>query len=444
MNQPITDKLWYEVNFADLEKRLNGQSNSPLHKIRREAMQHFTRMGFPNLRKEEWRFTDVSSLQKTEFRLADEIQKGGVNTALFTPFYLSDSQNSRVVFLNGQYIPEMSTIYAPEGVQIHSIANALRNTPELVQKYLTRYAGYSDREFTALNTAFLHDGVFIYIPAGVVVEKPVHILYVTSGDGHKIAAHPRNLIVAGANSSVTVVESYAGADNEKYFTNPVTEVIAGENAVVEHYKIQQESLLAYHVAAIFVHQQRSSTVNLHSYSFGGAIVRNDVIVALDGEGCSSALNGLYLAGGSRLVDNHTLIQHAQPHCSSRQVYHGILDDKARAVFSGKIHVRPAAQKTDAIQSNKNLLLSEDAIVDTKPQLEIYADDVRCTHGSTVGQIDENGVFYLRSRGINEKLAREMMIQAFAGEILRTISNEEIHNLVDGMLKERFTKGHITE
>jgi Fe-S cluster assembly protein SufD len=442
MNQPITDKLWHEVNFADLEKRLNGLSQSPLHKIRRDALQHFTRMGFPSTRKEEWRFTDVSPLQKTEFRLADEIHIGGVDTALYTPFYLSDPLHSRLVFLNGQYIPELSTIHAPEGVQMLSMAYALRNTPELVQKYLTRYASYSEREFTALNTAFLHDGAFLYVPDNVVVEKPVHFLYLTSAEGHTIVTHPRNLVVAGANSRVTVLESYAGADTDIYFTNPVTEVITGENSVVEHYKIQQESLHAYHVAALYVHQQRSSNVNLHSFSFGGAIVRNDVIDVLDGEGSSCVMNGLYLTGGSRLIDNHTIIDHAQPHCNSREVYHGILDDKARGVFSGKIHVRPDAQKTDAIQSNKNLLLSENATVDTKPQLEIYADDVRCTHGGTVGQIDENGVFYLRSRGINEKLAKEMMIHAFAGEIIKNTRDEEIHGLVDNMVLARLENGHI--
>jgi len=441
MNQPTTDKLWYEVNFADLEKRLNGQSHSPLHKIRREALQHFTRMGFPSMRNEEWRFTDVSSLNNTGFKpAADTLVKA--TEPLFKPFFLNDPQHSRLVFLNGQYIPELSVTHSPSGVYISGLADALHKMPELVQKYITRYANYTDREFTALNTAFLHDGAFLYIPDGVLLDNPVHFIYLTSTAGNTLVTHPRNLVVAGANSAVTVLESYAGADDDKYLTNPVTEVIAGENAVVEHYKIQQESLQAYHIAALFVHQQRSSTVNLHSYSFGGAIVRNDVIDVLAGEGCSNHLNGLYLAGGSRLVDNHTTIDHARPHCSSRQVYHGILDGSARAVFSGKIHVRPEAQKTDAIQSNKNLLLADSAMVDTKPQLEIFADDVRCTHGGTVGQIDENGVFYLRSRGINEKLAKEMMIHAFAGEILRTVRNEEILNRIYSMVLARLENGHI--
>jgi len=439
MNQKISEPNWHKINF---EKKLNGLSQIPLHKIRKQALSRFDELGFPSIRKEEWRFTNISPIQKTAFKLASGVQSMDVNSGLINPYIIRDLKHTQLVFFNGQYVPELSVFHLPEGVKVKSLDRALLEDKELTEKFLTKQTNFLEQEFTALNTAFIRDGALINIPDGQIVEPPIHILYLTNTTGETIVTHPRNLIIAGSNSQSTIVESYAGVNDGIYFTNPVTEIIAEENAVVDHYKLQRESINAYHVAALYIHQKSSSSFSSHSFSFGGSIVRNDIFNLLDGEGIDSILNGLYLAHDDQLIDNHSVIDHARPHCHSNEVYHGILDDKAKAVFSGKIHVRPDAQKTDAIQSNKNILLSEDATVDTKPQLEIYADDVRCTHGSTVGQIDDNGIFYLRSRGINERLAKNIMIHAFAGEIIKNIKIAKIRENIDNLVLTHLEDDHL--
>ena len=258
------------------------------------------------------------------------------------------------------------------------------------------------------------------MPRGKDGEQPIHLLFVASSHGEPTVSHPRNLIIVGDNSQVAIVESYVGLDGGVYFTNAVTEIVAGQNAVIDYYKLQQESAEAFHIATLAVHQDRSSNFTSHSISLGGALVRNDVKARLDAEGVECTLNGLYMASGHQLVDNHTSIDHAKPHCSSHELYKGVLDGKSKGVFSGKIIVRPDAQKTDAKQTNKNLLLSADSVIDTKPQLQIYADDVKCTHGATVGQLDKDAIFYLRSRGIGHEDARSLLTYAFANEIISRI------------------------
>jgi len=273
------------------------------------------------------------------------------------------------------------------------------------------------RSFTALNTAFVQDGAFIHVPDNVVVETPIHIVFVTGGEEGHVMAHPRTLVVAGAGSQVTVVESYVGAADKTYFSNAVSEFFVGENARVDHYKVQQESLEAFHIAALHAHTSRSARFSSHSFTLGGRIARNDASAILDGDGGECTLNGLYLGDRERLVDNHTMIDHAKPHCNSHEVYKGILGGSSRAVFNGKIVVRQDAQKTDAKQTNRALLLTDGATINTKPQLEIFADDVKCTHGAAIGQLDEDAIFYLRARGLTFAEARDMLIHAFAGQIL---------------------------
>jgi Fe-S cluster assembly protein SufD len=248
-------------------------------------------------------------------------------------------------------------------------------------------------------------------------------------------SHPRTLIVVGPNCQVSFIEAYAGFGEGVYFTNPVSEIVVGENSVVDYYKVQRELSGCYHIASIQSEQQRGSTLNSHSVSFGGALVRNDIHAVLDGEGAECVLDGLYVGGGTRHIDNHTTLDHAQPHCASREYYHGILGGRASGVFSGRIIVRKDAQKTDAIQSNKNLLLSEEASINSKPQLEIYADDVRCTHGATVGQLDADALFYLRSRGIPGEDARSMLITAFASGVLDRVRMSPLRERLEGMLKQ---------
>jgi len=284
-----------------------------------------------------------------------------------------------------------------------------------------------------LNTALFADGAFLYVPPGDVVETPIHVMFVSTDEGRPTMAHPRVLAVIGENAKASVIESYVGPGDARYFTNAVTEIVVGENGSLDHYKIQRESLHAYHVATMQVLQKRNARFQSHSVSFGGSIVRNDIVAVLDGEGVDCTLNGLYLGDGRRVVDNHTTIDHAKPHCGSREIYKGILADHARAVFNGKIIVRPDAQKTDAKQTNKALLLSEDATINTKPQLEIFANDVKCTHGAAVGQMDDEAIFYLRARGLGLNEARNLLVHAFAGDVLNRMPLEALRTRVEGVL-----------
>jgi len=335
-----------------------------------------------------------------------------------------------VVVVNGRFSPELSrTAGLPAGMKFGSLATAATEQADVVGRYLGQLADPNARAFAALNTAFTHDGAFLLVPDGVVFERPLQILFVSVNDGPASQAatmsHPRTLIVAGDRSQVQIVETYVSAPGQKHFTNAVTEVVAGENAVVDHYKVEQESTDAFHIASMHIHAARGSNVSTHAFTLGGRIVRNDIVAVLDGEGAECTLNGLYLADGERLVDTHTTIDHAKPHCPSHEVYKGILGGRARAVFNGKIIVRIDAQKTDAKQTNRALLLSDNATINTKPQLEIFADDVKCTHGAAIGQLDEDAIFYLRARGLTFLEARDMLIHAFAGEILDRVKIEPL-------------------
>ncbi len=412
----------YLSSFSDLEKQ---RPHSWVHEIRKAAMERFLTSGFPTTQDEEWRFTSVAAIPKHPFKPA--AAAGAV--ALEHP--LADLDPPRLVFVNGYFQDELSVL--PRGIDVANLAAVIEGEHAVVRQHLTRYARYKDHAFVALNTAFLEDGAFIGIPKGTVLEKPLHVVFVTAHSGQPAVSHPRNLIVVGRDAQVSVVETYLGLSNEPYFTNAVTEIVAGENAIVEHYKLQQEQEQAFHIATLQIYQERASSFTSHSISLGGGLVRNDVNVVLDGEGAESTLNGLYIGKGAQHVDNHTTIDHARPHCNSREIYKGILDGKASAVFNGKIVVRKGAQKTDAKQTNKNLLLSEDATINTKPQLEIYADDVKCTHGATIGQLGEELVFYLRSRGISHEAARALLTYAFAKDVTDKMKVEPIRAKLDELL-----------
>jgi Fe-S cluster assembly protein SufD len=302
----------------------------------------------------------------------------------------------------------------------------------MVARYLGQLADFGTRAFPALNTAFLQDGAYVHIPDGVVLDAPLQILFVSVADG-TVMSHPRTLIIAGHHSQSRIVETYVGRGDRTYFSNAVTEVFAGEHSLIDHYKVQEESVSAFHIASMHTHAARSATFSSHSFTLGGRLVRNDVFALLDGEGAEVTLNGLYLADGERLVDNHTTIDHAKAHCPSHEIYKGILGGKARAVFNGKIIVRPDAQKTDAKQTNRALLLTDNAAINTKPQLEIFADDVKCTHGAAIGQLDEDALFYLQARGLTFSEARDMMIHAFAGDILERVQIEPLKRALESEL-----------
>ncbi|MGH7775468.1 MAG: Fe-S cluster assembly protein SufD [Candidatus Binatia bacterium] len=439
MNDITEAKDFYRTQFAGFEKELGSNGQSWIHRIRKEAISRFAELGFPTTRDEEWKYTNVAPIVKVPFKPANfEINGLTADTVLRATF--GELTCNRLVFVNGHYSQELSSLRPlPEGVRLGSLVAALNADATGVEPHLARYASYQDQAMVALNTAFMEDGAFVYVPQGRVVGEPIYVLFVSTVHGKATVSYPRNLVVMGHDTQATIVESYVGLENNVYFTNAVTEIVLGENAVIDHYKLQRESVEAFHIATLQAHLDRSSNFSSHSIALGGALVRNDVNVALEGEGIECTLNGLYMVTGRQHVDNHTRIDHVKPHCSSRELYKGVLDGKSRGVFNGKIYVHKPAQKTDAKQTNKNLLLSEDALINTKPQLEIYADDVKCTHGSTIGQLDQDAIFYLRSRGVGLEAARSLLTYAFASDIIGRIKLEPIRGQLDHLLATKFQK-----
>jgi Fe-S cluster assembly protein SufD len=428
----------YVSDFARFEKALGERARTRLHQTRKAALTRFAELGFPTVEHEEWRFTNIAPLTRIPFQLAGpepaaprkDIHEMGVLAAT-APGAL------RLRFVNGRLDTGLSSIMgAPAGVIVGSLAQALAERPQQVEPHLARHAKYQEHAFVALNTAFIEDGAFVLIPRNVTVEQPIHVVYTSTLHGDPTVSHPRTLIVAGENSRATVIECYVGFEDEVYFTNAVTEVVLGENAVLDHYKVQEESREAFHVAVMQVHQDRYSNFTSHSIALGGGLARNEVNAVLDTEGCECTLNGLYQAVDDQLIDNLTRIDHAKPHCASHELYKGILDGKGKGVFNGKIYVHPDAQKTDAKQTNQTLLLSDEATINTKPQLEIFADDVKCTHGATIGQLDEDAIFYLRSRGIGQEAARSLLTYAFANDIISRIKVEPIRAQLEQVLLAR--------
>ncbi len=407
-----------------------------LDDLRARGAARFAALGIPTVREEEWRFTNVAPIGTIDFQPAGQISGTADRLAGFA---YTDAP-VRLVIVNGRFDSTLSrTKGLPPGVHAGSLASAMTEYADVVQRYFGQLADFTSRAFTALNTAFVEDGAFVHISDGVVVDAPIHIVFVSGADGERAMAHPRTLVVSGANSQSRIIESYVGANGETYFTNAVSEVFVGENASVDHYKAQQESLDAFHVASLHAHTSRNARFSSHSFALGGRLVRNDAFAILDGEGGDCTLNGLYVADRERLVDNHTSIDHARPHCGSHEVYKGILGGRSRAVFNGKIIVRQDAQKTDAKQTNRALLLTDGATINTKPQLEIFADDVKCTHGAAIGQLDDEAIFYLRARGLTYAEARDMLIHAFAGQILQSVQIEPLRAALEAELFAQLAK-----
>jgi Fe-S cluster assembly protein SufD len=423
---PVMDiKDHYLETFSRLEKARREDEHSPLDRLREAAMSRFAELGFPTTHDEEWRFTNIAPLTQICFQPATPSVPKPLTDLKLDRLTYGAWNCYRLVFVNGAFAPELSIPPAGQTLQPSSLRSALDQEPQVLEPYLVKYADYEDHAFVALNTAFLDDGAFVSIPRNQIVDKPIHLVFVSVPGREPTVAHPRVLIVASVNSQATIVESYVSFGNDVAFTNAVSEVVLQENAGIDHYKIQRENLQTFHVATLQVQQDRSSRFSSHSVATGGSLLRNEVNAVLDGEGCECTLNGLYMAKGKQLIDNHTRIDHAKPHCTSHELYKGILDEQARGVFNGKIYVHQDAQKTDAKQTNKTLLLSEDAVINTKPQLEIFADDVKCTHGATIGQLAEEAIFYLRSRGIGRDDARSLLTFAFANDIIGRIKVEPI-------------------
>jgi Fe-S cluster assembly protein SufD len=408
-----------------------------LEPVRRAAIDRFAVTGFPTARDEEWRFTPVAPIAQTTWRQAAGLARG-VTREQLTPFIFGHPEWTTLVFVDGAYSEALSSVgsLAP-GVWAGSLAEALGADGALLEKHLARHAPIESSPFTALSTAFIRDGGFLHVPANTELARPVHLVFVATAEAAGTVTHPRNLIVVDRGARASVIESYVTlAPGSTYWTNAVTEVVAGANSWLEHTRIQRESERAYHVGLTHVQQQRDSHYRSFAMAMGGALARHNLNTRLDGENVETLLYGLYLTRGEQLVDNHTAIYHDQPNCRSWEVYKGVLDGRSRAVFNGKVFVQPEAQKTDAKQTNRNLLLSDAAKVNTKPQLEIFADDVKCTHGATVGRLDDTALFYARSRGVPAGEAQRLLTYAFAAEVIEEVALEPVRDELERLVRER--------
>jgi Fe-S cluster assembly protein SufD len=406
-----------------------------LQTLRKQGMARFQALGFPTTKNEDWHFTSVAPIAERAFRPAErgaEIERGDIDR-----FNFGEKDWHTLVFVNGAFSKDLSSdVGLGNSVHVTSLAGAIKTGNAGIDRYIGKIAAFEQHAFTALNTAFVNDGALIEIAADAVVEQPIHLLFVSDGDG---VSHPRNLIVTGRHSRAAVIESYVSLGNGGYFTNAVTEISLGESSHLDHYKLQRESESAFHVGTVQVREARDSQLHSFSLAVGGSLARTNIYTSLDGDAATCTLNGLYLTDGAQHIDNQTSIEHIAPNCPSHELYKGVLDGRSHGVFNGKVYVHPEAQKTDGKQSNNNLLLSPTARVDTKPQLEIFADDVKCTHGATVGRLDELAMFYLNSRGIGPETARILLTYAFAADVLETIELEPLRVQLEKMVLARFVE-----
>jgi Fe-S cluster assembly protein SufD len=432
----IVDIQNYLNDFEQLNKDVK---NDWFTEQRQSAINLFKETGFPGTRSENWKYTDTRAIAKKSFSNSNK-QTVSISHDELDAIRFKGLDCHELVFINGIYSKEHSRIDSvSENIIIESMADALSKDSELLAKHLAHYADNNVSPFTALNTAFVQHGTYINIPKNTVIDKPINILYLSKNNAQPFATHPRNLVVMGEHSEATMIESYIGLDDSDYFTNAVTEVSLSTGSILKHYKIQQESLSAYHIGNLNVLQDKDSQFESNSISLGGSLVRNDIHSQLDAEGANIVMNGLFMTDGKQHVDNHTRVDHLKPNTHSTENYRGVLNGKSRGVFNGKVVVHPQAQKIEAHQNNANLLLSDDAEIDTKPELEIYADDVKCSHGATVGQLDQNMLFYLRSRAIDEETARSLLTYAFADEVISNIHftpvKERLEHLIIGQLPD---------
>lgn len=423
----------YVSEFRTFEK--NGASKAPawVHDLRKNALTVFNELGFPTMKQEDWKYTNVSPIAKTLFTCSTSPVH--MDPAVVKGFLVDGIDQFVMAFVNGHFVKEHSQLDGiPEGVVAVNLGAAYADHGNVIQQYLSHYVNHRKNPFTALNTAFMNDGAFVHVPAGVMVEKPIHVLSLSAnGTAKHVVSHIRNLIVVEEGAQANFVFSYRSVGDHHNLTNAVTEIIAQKNSVVEAVKVQQENESAFHMEHLLAHQKETSDVRIFSLALGGAIARNDISVIIDGEAAECNLNGLYVATGEQLVDHHTFMHHIHPDCPSHELFKGILNDHGRAVFNGKVYVEPEAQKTDSKQTNRNLLLSDTAIVDTKPELEIFADDVKCTHGAAVGGMNESHSFYLKTRGITEESARGILTVGFAAEATATIVHPALRRHVDVMV-----------
>jgi Fe-S cluster assembly protein SufD len=433
-NHLLTDHRQFESN---------GASESPdwLKRLRAAAMASFVEQGFPGTDREEWRFTNIAPLAKQEFSHSPKHDYPSLTRDALAQYAIEKNEHL-FVFVNGHFAAELSAIGGlPREASVFTLASPeVREHAEL-QRHLARHADSDMNAFAALNTAFLSDGLFVEIPRGVTIASPIHVLNIAihAAEEPPRAAYPRVIIAAAADSAATVVESFVAADERISFTNAVTEIILADRSSIDYVKIQNENAGSFHMHTLSAEQHAESRLNMFSLAIGGAIARSEIRVNLEGEKADCNLNGLYMADGTQLTDHHTFIHHKVPECTSHELFKGILDGNARAVYNGKVFVDAVAQKTDSKQTNRNLMLSETATVDTQPQLEIFADDVKCTHGATVGGMNETIVFYLKSRGIGGITARGIVTIGFAAEATEKIVHTTSRSMVDALIVTQLRK-----
>lgn len=420
----LKDKLIKD--FEIFEGGLNGEAKSAVHDIRKQAIQNFNKMGFPTVKNEDWKYTNVSFLNKQAFQ---QILATGESSKSYdlSQFEIDGLEASKMVFVNGHYRADLSNIEEEkDGLVIGSLHKAFTYSPQLIEAHFSKYADIENEPFVALNTSFSIDGLFVHVPNNYVVEKPIYVIHLVDKTLGDTLTSPRNLIIAGENSQCKIIQRFVDLKEENAsFTNAVTEIVAADRALVDHYIIQDEHKTANNLTETVVKIGKEARVDCHNYSLEGGLMRNKTNIVMHDEHCEGHLYGLYVLNNEQHADNRSLADHESPNCMSNELYKGILGDSAKGVFNGRIMVRRDAQKTNAYQTNRNILVSDDARLNTKPQLEIFADDVQCSHGCTTGQLDEEAVFYLRSRGLKEKQAKTYLLQAFAGEVLDKIKIEPL-------------------
>ncbi len=424
----------YISEFANIKSSLPGPAIPWLETIRKQAIRSIDANGFPHPKHEEWKYTDISNIADTFFSPIHGKTPTLVWKELST-LGLDFKDSYPVIFLDGRYTPLFSdSIKPPKGISIENLQQAFAINPESVQKHLVRFSDTGGNIFTDLNTAFMNDGAFIHLSKNTVMTQPIQLVFISTSQNEPAVSQPRNLIVLAEGAKASVVQRFISLNQSSdYLTNVVTEIYLDQHAQLEHLVIQEENLSTSHINTIRVQQNKQSRFVSQVFTLGGSLTRNNLDVELNAEDAECSLDGMFIGSGDQHIDNHTRVDHKKPSCTSRELYKGVLDSNARGVFNGKVYVHPDAQQTKAFQKNVNLLLSKNAEMDTKPQLEIYADDVSCSHGATVGQLDENAVFYLRSRGLDETMARELLIYSFAEEMIQKVRFEPLRDQLKNSL-----------
>lgn len=424
-----------ETYFDHFQKQLNGSANTPLNQLRKQAFEHLSTLHFPNNKHEEWKYTNFVKVLSQDFALQQPSILSKEDLKAWVP---TDVDAHFLVFLNGVYQGDLSSVESQKGLYVGNFAQGYAQNPTLFTEVFAKYAKIEQDAFTALSTAFATDGAFIHVEKNITIEKPIFILHLLDVTSQKPLVQPRNLVIVGEQAACTIIEDFVSIGEQTHLINQVSEIEVGKYARVDHYILQNKASSCYAITTTQVQQHGSSHYANTTITLGGGMVRNNLNIVLDGSHSESFMNGLYLLKGKDHVDNHTLVDHQQPNCYSNELYKGILDGQSTGVFNGKIYVRQAAQKTNAYQSNKNILLSPQATVNTKPQLEIWADDVKCSHGTTTGALDEEPLFYLRSRGISYDQARSLLMHAFAMDVLDRIKVESFRQKVEALLNERLS------